>query len=133
MKLDLDWIDINFSTREPGFYKNLFQNHDNEQEADSFRIFEVPIGNSKVVKSFVFHKDAPTLIYRQKSLNSCCFSILASAFSSINQIKAANAISLRMKESLKSKSGNCIHFASEIMLNRKRNKGEARVHYKMEK
>ena len=29
--LDLDWIDINFSTREPDFYKKLFQNHDNEQ------------------------------------------------------------------------------------------------------
>ena len=37
--LDLDWIDINFSTREPDFYNKLFQNHDNEQEEDSFRIF----------------------------------------------------------------------------------------------
>ena len=54
--LDLDWIDINFSPREPDFYKKIFQNNDNEQEADSFRIFEVPIGNAKVVKSFVFHK-----------------------------------------------------------------------------
>ena len=32
--LDLDWIDINFSTREPDFYKKLFQNHDKEQETD---------------------------------------------------------------------------------------------------
>ena len=62
--LDLDWIDINFSTREPDFYKIPFQNRDKEQETDSFRIFEVPIGNAKVVKSFVFHKDAPILIYR---------------------------------------------------------------------
>ena len=52
--LDLYWIDINFSTREPDFYKKLFHYHDNEQETDSFRIFEVPIGNAKVVKSFVF-------------------------------------------------------------------------------
>ena len=95
--LDLDWIDINFSTREPDFYRKLFQNNDNEQEADSFRIFEVPIGNAKVVKSFVFHKDAPILSYCQKSLNSCCFSSLASAFASINQSKAADAISLRIK------------------------------------
>ena len=95
--IDLDWIEINFSTREPDFYKKLFQNHDNEQEADSFRIFEVPIGNAKVVKSFVFHKEAPTLIFHQKSLNSCCFSSLASAFASIKQIKAANAISLRRR------------------------------------
>ena len=69
--IDLDWIDINFSTREPDFYRILFHNHDNEQETDSFRIFEVPIGNAKVVKAFVSHKDAPTLKFRQKSLNSC--------------------------------------------------------------
>ena len=25
--IDLDWIDINFSTREPDFYKKLFQIH----------------------------------------------------------------------------------------------------------
>ena len=48
--LDLHWIDINFSTHEPDFYKKLFQNHDKEQETDPFRISEVPIGNTKVVK-----------------------------------------------------------------------------------
>ena len=63
---NLDWIDINFSTREPDFYKKVFHNHDNEQETDSFRIFEVPIGNAKVVKAFVFHKYAPTLMFCQK-------------------------------------------------------------------
>ena len=30
--LDLDWIDINFSTREPDFYKKLFQSHDNKED-----------------------------------------------------------------------------------------------------
>ena len=101
------------------YIKKLFQNHDNEQETYSFRIFEVPIGNAKVVKSFVFHKDAPALIFCQKSLNSCCFSSLASAFVSIKQFKAANAIYLRINESLTSEVGNRIHFASEIMQNRK--------------
>ena len=81
----------------------------------------------------MFHKDAPTLIFRQKSLNSCCFSSLASAFASIKKIKAANAIYLRIKESWTSEVGNRIHFASEIMQNRKRNKGEPRVHYSLEK
>ena len=28
--LDLDWIDINFSTREYDFYKKIFQIHENE-------------------------------------------------------------------------------------------------------
>ena len=94
--IDLDWININFSTREPDFYKKLFHSYDNEQETESYRIFEVPIGNAKVVKAFVFHKDAPTLKFRQKSLNSCCFRSLASAFSNIEHIKATNAISLRI-------------------------------------
>ena len=67
------------------------------------------------------------------SLNSCCFSSLASAFASINQIKAADAISLRIKESLKIEVRNCIHFATDIMQNKKRNKGETRVHYSLEK
>ena len=81
----------------------------------------------------MFHKDDPTLIFCQKYLNSCCFSSLASAFASIKQFKAANDISLRINESLTSEVGNRIHFASEIMQNRKRNKGEARVHYSLER
>ena len=129
--LVLDWIDFNFSTSEPDFYKKLFQNHENEQETDTFRTFQVPIGNAKVVKSFVFHKDAPILRYRQKSLNSCCFSSLASAFASINHFKAADAISIRIKESLRSEVGNRIYFANNIMLNKKKNKGETRVHYQL--
>ena len=27
--LEFDWIEVNFSTREPDFYKKLFQIHDN--------------------------------------------------------------------------------------------------------
>ena len=36
------------------------------QDTDTFRTFQVPIGNAKVLKSFVFHKDAPILSYFQK-------------------------------------------------------------------
>ena len=61
--LDLDWIDVNFSTCEPGFYKKLFQSHDDRQDKDTFKTFQVPIGNTKVVKSFMFHKDTPILSY----------------------------------------------------------------------
>ena len=94
-------------------------------------MFQVPIGNEKVVKSFVFHTDAPTLNFCRKTLNSCCLRSLASAFASIKHFKASNAISIRINESLKSEVGNCIHFTNYIMLNRKRNKGKARVHYKL--
>ena len=110
--IDLDWIDINFSTREPDFYKKLFQSHDNKQDKDTFKKFQVPIGNTKVLKSFKFQKDAPIIRYCQKTLNSCCFSSLASAFAGIKHFKAENAISIRIKESLKSEVGNCIHFAN---------------------
>ena len=64
-------------------------------------------------------------------MNSCCFSSLASAFASIKHFKAENAISIRINESFKSELGNRIDFANEIMINHKRNKGEARVHYKL--
>ena len=96
--LDLDWIDMNFSTREPSFYKKLFRSHDNEQETNTFKFFQVPIRNAKVVKSFVFHKDAPILIYCKKTLNSCCFSSLESAIAINKHFNAANAISIRIKK-----------------------------------
>ena len=80
-----------------------------------------------------FHKDAPILSYRQKSLNSCCFSSLASAFANINHFKDSADISLRIKEYLNSEVGNSIHFATDMMQNKKRNQGETRVHYSLMK
>ena len=90
--LDLDCIEVNFSTRETDFYKKLFQSHDNTQDINTFKIFQVPIGNEKCVESFKFQNDAPIFKYCQKSLNICCFSILASSFSGINHNKASNTI-----------------------------------------
>ena len=37
--LYLDWIDIHFSTREPGFYNKIIQSHDNEQDTNTFKTF----------------------------------------------------------------------------------------------
>ena len=71
--LDLHWIDMNFSTREPDFYKKLFQSHDNKQDEDTFKTFQVPIGNAKVVKSFKFQKDAPILSYLKKNVEYMLF------------------------------------------------------------
>ena len=78
--LDLGLIEVNFSTHEIEFYKKLFQSHDDTQYINIFRLFEVPIGNAKFVESSKFQNDSPILKYCQKSLNSCCFSLLASAF-----------------------------------------------------
>ena len=112
--LNFDWIEVNFSTGEPDFYKKLFQIHDNTQDTNIFISFQVTIVNSKCVETFMFHSDAPIFKYCQKSLNRCCFSILASEFPSINQNKASNAISFCIDKSLESEVGNCIVF--EILI-----------------
>ena len=75
--LDLDWVEINFSFLEPDFYRKLFQSHGDTQDDNTFKTFQVPIGNAKCVESFKFQNDAPILKYCQKTLNSCCFSSLA--------------------------------------------------------
>ena len=49
--LDFDWIEVNFSTREPDLYGEIFQRHDNTQDTNTFKIFKVPIGNSKFVEN----------------------------------------------------------------------------------
>ena len=79
---------------------------------------------------FKFHSDSPRLKYCQKSLDSCCFSSLESAFSSIKQTKAYNYIAFRIEESLKSKVGNRIDFANAILENEKI-KGEPIVDYSL--
>ena len=71
------------------------------------------------MQNFKFHSDLPMLKYCQKSLNSCCFSGLASTFDSIKQTKAENDISLRIEESLKSKAGNRIDNVNTILKNEK--------------
>ena len=91
--LDFDWIEVNYSTRDPDLYKKLFQTHDDAQDTNSFKFFQVPIGNSKCVKTFKFHNDSPILKYCQKLLNSFYFISLASDFASIKKIKATNDIS----------------------------------------
>ena len=127
--LDLNWVEINFSTREPDFSKKLFQSHDDTQDNNAFKKFQVPIGNAKCVESFKLRKDAPILKYCQKTLNSCCFSSLALAFASINHNAAANDISMRTEESLKSEVGNRSDFANDILKDKILNKDEPKVHY----
>ena len=48
--IKFDWIRVNVSTREPGFYKKHFQSHENTQDTNTFKFFQVPIGNSKCVE-----------------------------------------------------------------------------------
>ena len=64
--IGFDWIEVNFSTREPNFYKKMFQVHDDTQDTNTFKIFQVPIGNAKFVESFKFQNDSPILKFCQK-------------------------------------------------------------------
>ena len=129
--LDFGWIEVNFITCEPDFYRITFQRHDDKQDTNTFRIFEVPIGNSKCVKKNNFHSNAPMLKYFKKSLNICCFSSLASYFASIEQTNSENAISLSIEKSLKSEVGNIIDFDNAILKNEKQIKCEPRVYYSL--
>ena len=47
--LDFDWIKVNFSTSELDLYKTCFQSHDDTQDTNTSKIFQVPRGNSKCV------------------------------------------------------------------------------------
>ena len=67
--LEFDCIGVNFSTCESDFYKKRFHSHDNTQDTNTFKFFQVPIGNSKCVENFKFHNSAPMLKYCQKSFN----------------------------------------------------------------
>ena len=58
------------------------------------------------------------LNYRQESLNSCCFSSLASDFAIINQTKGYNAIEMCIEESLNSEVDNCVDFDNAILKNK---------------
>ena len=73
----------------------------------------------KMCGKIKFHSDAPMLKYRHKSLNSFCFSSLASSCASIKQTNTANAISFLKEKLLKSKVGNHIDFANYILKNEK--------------
>ena len=41
--LEFDRIVLNFSPHEPDFYKKLFLIHDNAQDTNAFKLFQVPI------------------------------------------------------------------------------------------
>ena len=95
--------------------KEIFQRHNDTQNTNTSKMFQVPIGNSKCVDTFKFHNDARIIKYCQKSFNICCLSSLESSFSITEETKADNDTSLCTEESSKSKFGNRIDFANYIL------------------
>ena len=65
--LDFDWIELYFSTCETYFYKIFFQSHDDTQDTNTFKSFQVPLGNSNVWKHLSF-----TMIPRSSSIVRSC-------------------------------------------------------------
>ena len=52
--LDFDWIELNSSTREPNFYKKRFKIYDDTLDTNTFKFFQVTMGNSNVRKYLSF-------------------------------------------------------------------------------
>ena len=72
------------------------------------------------METFKFHSDAPMLKYCQMFLNRCYLISLEPPFTFIKQTNDANAISLRIKEYLKSQVGNHVNFTNSILKNEKK-------------
>ena len=48
--LDYEWLEENFRTCEPYFYKRLYQKYTRGHETKKYSLFVVPIGNSEITK-----------------------------------------------------------------------------------
>ena len=52
--IDLDWIEINFSPREPYFYKIFFQSHGDTQDNNTFKNFKYQLKMQNVQNHLSF-------------------------------------------------------------------------------
>ena len=63
----------------------MYQTKNRGDDTKTFQIFGVPIGNTKITREVQFHLAATVMKYHQNTYNSCCLSILESAFHCINE------------------------------------------------
>ena len=87
-------------TREPYFYRELYQTKFRGGDTKTFQIFGVPIGNAKIARNLQFHLAAPVMKYHQKTYNSCCWSSLSSAFLCMNDNRDVLDLVNSIEESL---------------------------------
>ena len=78
--IDIEWVEENFSTREPQFYNRLFQTNIEVKSGITYPVFTVPIGNSKEKGEIEYNLQDPLVAYNQNASNNCCFSSLAYVF-----------------------------------------------------
>ena len=134
LNLDHKRLEENFRTHEPDFYKKRYQTKFRGDDTKAYQIFGVPIGNTKITRKVQFHPAAPVIKHHKKTSNSCCFSSLASAFHCISDNRAVPALVNSIEESLTlqtNNSKNIIHFANDIMKNRRKIKGEHNLRYNL--
>ena len=82
------------------FILKLYETNIGDQDTKTYQLFAVPIGNVKITEKISFCPEAPVLQYHQQSYNSCCLSILASAFYNIGDKRSAIDLKNRIEESL---------------------------------
>ena len=121
-------------TREPDFYRALYQNKFRGDDTKIFQIFGVPIDNAKITRKVQFHPAAPVIKCHQKISNNCCLSSLASDFHFINDNRDLPALVNSIEELLTLEKENCknrIHFDNAIMKNRRTIKVEQNLSYNL--
>ena len=87
-----------------------------------------------MTKKVQFRTEAPLIEYHQKSSNSCCLGSLESEFHCIGDNRDITHIVNRIEESLALQTEifkSIIHFASSIMKNRRKIKGEQNLQYNL--
>ena len=89
--LDHEWLEENFMTYEPYFYRKIIKMFRGD-DTKTYQLFALPIGNSKITNEMQFHPAAPVIKYHQNSSNICCFSSLASVFQSIGDYRDVTAL-----------------------------------------
>ena len=78
--LDIEWVEEIFSTREPQFYKSLFQSNIKDQDGLKYSTLTATIVNTKDKGEISYNYKAPLVEYHKNYSNSCCFCSLASEF-----------------------------------------------------
>ena len=119
-------------THEPYFFRELYQTKFRSDDTKIFQICGVPIGNAKITRKVKFHLVAPVMKYHQKTYNSCCFISLESSFHCINDNRYVLYLVNSIEESLTLQTENCknrIHFANDIMSNKRKIKSEQNLRY----
>ena len=81
-----------FSTREPKFYKRLFQTNNEGRSIIKYPTVTVHIGNSKERGEIEYDLQSPLVEYHQNDSNTSCFISLEYLFTESGERNAARAI-----------------------------------------